>query len=144
MRLEVNEKNCSGCRTCQLVCALETLGENNPTKARLKIRGEFPAPGKYSITYCVQCGICFEVCPVEAIKEHEEGYYYVEEDECTSCMLCVEECPHDAMMTHPEHDAPFKCTLCGACVVVCPRNAIFDAENPEKTAHKEFDEEVAG
>lgn len=145
MRLAANHDNCSGCRTCQLVCALETFSENNPKKASIRIRGQFPAPGKYRITHCTQCGACFEICPVEAIKEHGEGYYYVDPDECIACMLCVEECPRDAMMTHPDHDAPFKCILCGSCIIVCPRNAVYDASDPQKTAHKEFDdEEVAG
>ncbi len=144
MRLAVNEKNCSGCRVCELVCALEIFGENNPSKTSIRVRGEFPSPGRFTISYCDQCGVCAEVCPVEAIKKHEDGHYYINDDQCTSCMLCVEECPRGVMMEFPGHDVPFKCTLCGSCITYCPRNAIYDADEPGKTQFKEFDEEVAG
>jgi len=140
LRLAVNEDNCSGCRTCELVCALENFKENNPKLGRLKIHGEFPEPGKYRIDYCTQCGVCAEVCPVDAIEETDDGYYEVDEETCISCMVCVEECPEDAMFTHNSKDVPFKCNNCGACIEVCPRNAVYDADDPERTKYKEFQE----
>jgi len=140
LRLAVNEDNCSGCRVCQLICAMEQFAENNPKKGRLGIHGKFPEPGKYEISCCDQCGICAEVCPVEAIEEHSDGYYWVNEDLCTGCLLCVEECPRGVMFTHPDREAPFKCVDCGVCVTYCPRNAIYDADEPDKTKYKEFKE----
>ena len=140
VRLTVNEDNCSGCRTCELACALENSRENNPRLARLRIRGTFPAPGKYSITYCDQCGDCAEVCPVEAIRKQEDGHYQLFEDECIGCLTCVETCPRDAIFTHVSREIPLKCTNCGLCVDYCPRNAIYDADDPDKTKFKEFEE----
>ena len=140
MRLAVNEDNCSGCRVCEVVCSLQCFGENNPKKASVRIKGEFPDPGKYRIIYCIQCGVCAEVCPVDAIEETEDGYYEVDEDTCISCMVCVEECPQDSMFTHKSREAPFKCILCGMCIEYCPRNAIYDADDPERTEYKEFKE----
>jgi len=140
LRLAINEENCSGCRTCEMVCALENFRENNVKKARIRITGEFPDPGRYHIAYCDQCGTCAEICPQEAIKQHEDGYYWIDAELCSGCLICVDECPQGAIFTHPTEDTPFKCTLCGACITYCPRNAIYDADDPEKTAFKEFKE----
>ncbi len=140
MRLAVNQDNCSGCRTCELVCALENFRENNPKMSRLRIHGEFPAPGKYRVSHCTQCGTCQEVCPVDAIEETGGGYYRVLEDECIGCMACVEECPEGVVFTHDAIDVPFMCNGCGSCVEICPRNAIYDADDPGRTRYKEFEE----
>jgi len=122
--LGVKEELCSGCRTCQLVCSLHNLGENNPKKAALAVRGLFPAPGRYQLVTCDQCGECAEVCPVEAIKE-QNGNYIIDAELCTGCLACVEACPRGAMFTHPDREAPIKCTGCGECVKYCPRGALL-------------------
>lgn len=129
-RLYALHENCSGCRICLMVCALENFREVSPSKAALRIQGLFPGPGTYRIHLCDQCGACAEVCPAEAIT-FEDGAYKINPDECTGCMLCVEACPHDVMCTHPRLDTPFKCTLCGACVDACPRGALLWAEETE-------------
>lgn len=128
MQLQALHDNCSGCRTCLVVCALENFREINPFKSALRIQGLFPGPGKYHIHICDQCGQCAEVCPVEAIR-FENGFYRVHEEECTQCMLCVEECPNGVMNFHQDFSAPFKCTLCGACVDACPCGALKLVDN---------------
>lgn len=37
-------EECTGCRTCELICALHNYQENNPAKAALRVRGLFPDP----------------------------------------------------------------------------------------------------
>ena len=123
MELRAKHENCSGCSTCRLACAIENFQEVNPSKAALRIKGRFPAPGDYRIHLCDQCGVCAEVCPVEAIQL-ENGVHIIDADECTGCMICVEECPHDVMFEHKNMKVPIKCTLCGECARTCPRNAI--------------------
>jgi len=47
---------------------------------------------------CTGCGICFDVCPVEAITM--AVYMALPEsvpDKCTGCMTCVDECPFEAI-----------------------------------------------
>ena len=123
MELRAIHENCSGCSTCRLACAIENFQEVNPSKAALRIKGRFPAPGDYRIHLCDQCGVCAEVCPVEAIQL-ENGVHIIDTAECTGCMICVEECPHDVMFEHKNMEVPIKCTLCGECARTCPRNAI--------------------
>ena len=45
---------------------------------------------------CTGCGLCVDVCPVEAITL-EGDKAKVDEDKCTECGQCVEECPNEAI-----------------------------------------------
>ncbi|MFO7951584.1 MAG: 4Fe-4S binding protein [Bacillota bacterium] len=126
MKLTTREELCSGCNVCRVVCTLENFGENQPSMALLKIRGEFPDPGTYKINYCTQCGICAEMCPEEAIVENN-GEYMIDRDRCTQCMICVESCPFGVMVTG-DAGYPAKCSGCGKCVELCPREAILEAK----------------
>ena len=45
---------------------------------------------------CTGCGVCVDVCPLEAISLND-GIAVIDEDTCTECSLCVNECPNDAI-----------------------------------------------
>ncbi len=45
---------------------------------------------------CNKCGICFDICPVENIKEGEQGYPEHGLN-CEYCLRCVSFCPRRAM-----------------------------------------------
>ena len=45
---------------------------------------------------CTGCGVCVEVCPVEAISLNNDKAV-INEKTCTECILCVDECPNDAI-----------------------------------------------
>jgi ferredoxin len=110
-----------------MICALHNLGEQNPKKSAIRIRGRFPSPGKYQIVVCDQCGKCAEVCPAGAISLKGKAYE-IKPDLCTGCGLCVEACESKTLFTHSDRVAPIKCVLCGECVRLCPRNAILDLD----------------
>lgn len=45
---------------------------------------------------CANCGACYNLCPVEAIRVDEEGLFYqvkVSENKCINCGKCAEICP---------------------------------------------------
>ncbi|NLB88946.1 MAG: 4Fe-4S binding protein [Syntrophomonadaceae bacterium] len=44
---------------------------------------------------CSACGLCADVCPVEAISQI--GVYEINPELCTSCGLCEEDCPSNAI-----------------------------------------------
>lgn len=49
---------------------------------------------------CTACGMCVEVCPVDAISKIEYNggeVYTIDPELCTNCGLCTEECPVDAI-----------------------------------------------
>lgn len=54
------------------------------------------AMAKVDAEKCTGCGICVNVCPVEAISL-DRGVAVVDEGTCTACGLCVNECPNGAL-----------------------------------------------
>ena len=44
---------------------------------------------------CTGCGVCIEVCPVNAIKLQEDKA--IISDECVECGACVNECPNEVI-----------------------------------------------
>src|SRR3990172_9612302 len=68
MAMTVDSSKCSGCRACQMICALHRFRELNPKKGALQIVPKFPAPGGYQVNFCDQCGVCNDVCPAHAIS----------------------------------------------------------------------------
>ena len=45
---------------------------------------------------CTGCGLCVDVCPVEAISMQDDKAN-VDKDKCTECGLCVEACPNEVI-----------------------------------------------
>jgi ferredoxin len=119
-----DESRCTGCKTCQLVCALCHFKENNPKKAAIGIEGKFPDPGRYKIHLCTQCEKCIKACPEGAIAK-QNGAVKIDPEKCTYCLICVGECPFQAIFTHRDFKVPFICDLCGECVELCPTKALY-------------------
>lgn len=44
---------------------------------------------------CSVCGLCADVCPVEAISQI--GIYKITPQKCISCGLCKDACPSNAI-----------------------------------------------
>ena len=123
MNLRAIHKNCSGCGTCRLACAIENFQEVNLSKSLLRIEARFPAPGDYRVILCDQCGVCAENCPEDAIQL-ENDVFLVNPSACNACWICVEVCPRAVMFKQPHSEIPVKCVLCGQCALICPRDAI--------------------
>jgi ferredoxin len=46
---------------------------------------------------CAGCGVCEDVCPVEAIRVND-GVARIDQYRCNECEACVEACPNEAIL----------------------------------------------
>ena len=137
MRIKVNKDNCTGCRLCMQICAIEHFGEINPKKAALRIEAKFPDTGKYRPFVCIQCGKCEEACPEKAISQNDIGAYIVDKEKCTNCGECVGVCPNGVVFQHPDLDHVIICDFCMKCTELCNTDAIVKWEKEETASVKE-------
>lgn len=129
LTLTVVPERCSGCRTCEVVCAIHNNKVNNPKKARIRVLSLYPQPVIKMPIVCKQCNDpkCMESCPTDAIYI-ENGIVKINNSECMGCHACVVSCPFGAIYVHTDLNEPIKCELCDGdpqCVKACPKNAII-------------------
>lgn len=143
-------KNCIGCRTCEIACAVVHSEDNDV--ANLSTKSFFPRirviKGNTVSTaiLCRHCedAPCAEVCPNGAIVRSNNSIQVLQE-KCIGCKTCAVACPYGAMsivttqVSVPSGSAivgtrrksqALKCDLCEgvaespSCIKVCPTNAL--------------------
>ncbi len=127
-RLAVIAEECSGCKLCELVCAIKHFGVNNTKKSAVRVLITYPHPVVRMPIVCSQCKEppCAQVCPVDALRR-VDGVVQLDKSTCISCFKCVEACPFGAMYAHDDCEQPIKCDMCGGapeCVQHCPKGAL--------------------
>ena len=142
--LYIDYQKCTGCRLCELVCAVFHDGISNPVRSRIKVM-KWEAEGLYIPMTCQQCqdAPCLNVCPVKAISRDEElGRVFVDYDVCIGCRSCVAVCPFGAMNFNIKDKQVFKCDLCDGdpqCVRFCEEKAIDYLEMDDVSIYKKRD-----
>jgi carbon-monoxide dehydrogenase iron sulfur subunit len=127
--LYINYEKCTGCRLCELVCAVKHDGISNPARSRIKVM-KWEMEGLYIPMSCQQCqdAPCVNACPVKALSRDEDlGRVVVDYDVCIGCRTCVSVCPFGAMSFNTIDRKVFKCDLCEGdpqCVRFCDRKAV--------------------
>lgn len=129
--LFLNYEMCTGCRLCEIACAMAHENTANPQLSRIHIlqleKGSTttPIPAR-----CMQCGYaaCEAVCPVNAIStDPETGSRLIEEKKCIGCSACVGACPFGAATLNQAKGLAYICDLCQGdpvCVRFCPFAAL--------------------
>ncbi|BCS89705.1 EFR1 family ferrodoxin [Pseudodesulfovibrio sediminis] len=76
--------------------------------APIEVPGNHPYKGKTTLwdvnfiavsEECGQCGICADVCPVEAIAPEDSSR--IDEVKCITCCACIKSCPQNARSIKP-------------------------------------------
>jgi Fe-S-cluster-containing hydrogenase component 2 len=126
--LVIKPRQCTGCRTCELACA---MAKGSPEKlARPRIRIHRPDDGLPVQMTCLQCleAACVKVCPVGALARNAETDAVVLDPErCIGCGFCLAACPFGHMAWARDNRISEKCDLCGgdpACARFCPSGAL--------------------
>ena len=82
------------CNCCNCCCEMLRFATNVKTRGVL-------APSRYRARVdeetCTACGLCGEICPVEAIAVDQSGVTAVKADACIGCGLCASACPVEAI-----------------------------------------------
>ncbi len=82
------------CNCCNCCCEMLRFATNEKTKGVLA-PSRFQA--KVDAKTCTSCGMCMEICPVEAITLNTDDIAEVIKDACIGCGLCATACPVEAI-----------------------------------------------
>ncbi len=82
------------CNCCNCCCEMLRFATNEKTKGVLA-PSRFQA--KVDAEMCTSCGMCVEICPVEAIALNADDIAEVIKDACIGCGLCATACPVEAI-----------------------------------------------
>ncbi len=139
--LKIDYEKCTGCRLCELVCAVKHDQVSNPARSRIRVV-KWEAEGIYIPMACQQCedAPCVNACPAKALTRNQEmGRVELDYDICIGCRTCVSVCPFGAMHFVPADRKVIKCDLCGGepqCVRFCDVQAIQFVDEGEINREK--------
>ena len=126
-RVILNIDRCIGCRSCSAACYYGHRGMPNITFGIIE-EGTLPF-------ICRQCTEppCVEACPVEALRQEENGITTRSQMLCIGCLSCVHACPFGVISPSLTRRQVAKCDYCQdrleeggkpRCVVACPSGAL--------------------
>ena len=120
--IQFDPAKCKGHYDCERACSQvhfkdDTGGEHSAIRILRENEG-------FVMTNCNHCGLCIDMCPVQAIKRMPNGLVILNKSICVGCQACVAFCPRDGMRKADARIEPFKCISCGACVRACPEGAL--------------------
>jgi len=126
--LTISPDKCTNCRSCELACSFNKIGEFNPREAAVNVLFYEEAAISVPIM-CMQCedAACMKVCPVGAISRDKNGAVISNPKKCMVCKLCVSACPLGNISVSTVTKKIIKCDLCAGdpyCAKVCPSGAI--------------------
>ena len=113
---------CEGGKECEAACSnVHFKHDKGGEWSAIRI---YKSQEGYDMTVCNMCGLCVDMCPVQALKRLNSGTVVLNKNVCIGCQACVGFCPRGVMRKAPEVITPFKCIACGACVKACPNDAL--------------------
>lgn len=120
--IRFHPEKCDGSRECEKACS--NVSFKNDKGGEWSAIQIIKSDAGYGMVNCNHCGLCIDICPVQAIRRLGSGTVVVNKKICVGCQACIGFCPSGAMRKAPEVITPFKCISCGKCVEACPNDAL--------------------
>jgi Fe-S-cluster-containing hydrogenase component 2 len=120
--IKFHPEKCKGHYDCEIACSqiMHRNEKGGDWSALRIIKGD----EGWDMTNCNHCGLCIDVCPVQALKRMPNGIVVINKKLCIGCQTCVAFCPRHVMRRAPGEVVPHKCISCGSCVRACPEGAL--------------------
>jgi len=140
--IKFHPEKCKGHMDCEVACSQIMHGNDKGGDwSAIRI---LKTENGWEMTDCNHCGLCIDMCPVQALKRLPSGIVVIDKKTCIGCQSCVAFCPTHVMRRAPGEVVPHKCISCGACVRACPEGALELVEVPiseiqETVYHKQGD-----
>jgi carbon-monoxide dehydrogenase iron sulfur subunit len=122
---------CTGCRYCEVACAVWHCGRLDVRKSRVRILfSEDGGADRFAAVNCQHCDdpLCEIVCPSEAIRKDEKtGWVMGNSTKCVGCEMCTIACPLAVPFFDAELKVAVKCDFCYGepeCVIHCSSGAL--------------------
>ena len=118
MRIKINEKKCSGCHLCEIVCSLFHLGALNVEKSAIRIEKDDLDSSVSTPIVCRQCKKMKCLSKEEVDQASQKDVFFWHKSR-------AEHCPFNALSVFDE--TAYHCDLCGGdpqCTKVCTPGAI--------------------
>jgi len=124
--IKINNKGCTGCRICEIVCSMHHNGVINSERSRVRVTTKWPWEDEPNL--CRQCKKpkCVESCSRGALT-FSANHPVLDANRCNGCLFCVAACPFNAMFTDPVSGMPIPCDTCEGkykCSLWCPNKVI--------------------
>lgn len=138
-------KKCTGCKTCEIVCAVGHSKSKDLFTAILEDDFSLPAVRVYfseGDNFCVSCRQCKDhpcvnACIASAIKYDPGKGILFDKDKCVGCWMCIMSCPYGAVRHDLRDSKSVRCDHCAdindpRCAKSCPTKAIIYKEEDKK------------
>lgn len=128
---------CTGCRTCEMVCAVEhsrskslygAITETPPPRRRIYVEAVDTMAVPVACRHCDEA-FCANACITGAIRRDSRGFVLLDDSRCIGCNSCIMLCPFGVIQKDEIRHVAVKCDLCPdlpgpACVAACPTDAL--------------------